>query len=145
MSLSFEIREETDPDVLLPVRWRNLYPGKVLDSEASRETDIAEGTVHFVAIQDDVRIGGCVTLTQEFQHQRHLRMRWLGVDESIRGHGVGGALVQACLAESLRRGHGIWCNARLVAVPLYQRLGFETVGESFDISGIGPHLVMRTP
>ena len=145
MSLSFEIREETVLDVLLPVRWRNLYPGKVLDSEASRETDMAEGTVHFVAIQDNARIGGCVTLPQEFQHQRHLRMGWLGVDEALRGHGIGGALVQACLAESLRHGGGIWCNARLVAVPLYQRLGFETVGEPFDISGIGPHLVMRTP
>ena len=145
MSLSFEIREETVLNVLLPVRWRNLYPGKVLDSEASRETDMAEGTVHFVAIRDDARIGGCVTLTQEFQHQRHLRMRWLGVDKALRGHGIGGALVQECLAESLRRGGGIWCNARLVAVPLYQRLGFETVGEPFDISCIGPHLVKRTP
>ncbi|MGE4549933.1 MAG: GNAT family N-acetyltransferase [Opitutales bacterium] len=145
MSFSFEIREETVLDVLLPVRWRNLYPGKVLDSEASRETDMAEGTVHFVAIQNDARIGGCVTLTKEFQHQRHLRMRWLGVDEALRGHGIGCALAQACLDESLRRGGGIWCNARLGAVPLYQRLGFEAVGVPFDILAIGPHLVMRTP
>ena len=144
MSLSFEIREETDPEVLLPVRWRTLYPGKVLDSEASRETDMAKGTVHFVAIQDDAQICGCVTLTKESQHQRHLRMRWLGVDKALRGHGIGGALVQACLAESLRRSGGIWCNARLVAVPLYQRLGFEAMGLPFEISGIGPHLVMRT-
>ena len=145
MSLSFEICEETVLNVLLPVRWRNLYPGKILDSEASRETDMAERTVHFVAIQDDARIGGCVTLTQEFHHQRHLRMRWLGVDEDLRGHGIGGALVQECLAESLRRGCGIWCNARLVAVPFYQRLGFEAMGLPFEISSIGPHLVMRTP
>ena len=106
---------------------------------------MAKGTVHFVAIQDDARIGGCVTLTKESQYQRHLRMRWLGVDKALRGHGIGGALLQACLAESLRRGGGIWCNARLVAVPLYQRLGFEAVGVPFDILAIGSHLVMRTP
>ena len=145
MSLSFEIHEETDLGALLPVRWRNLYPGKTLDFEASRETDMANGTVHFVAIQDDARIGGCVTLTQESEHQRHLRMRWLGVDKALRGQGIGTALAQACLDEAVRRGGGLWCNARVEALSLYRSLGFEKLGNAFEIPQIGYHVVMRTP
>ena len=143
MSLSFEIREETDLDALLPVRWRNLYPGKPVDPEISRETDLAIGTTHFVAIMDHGVIG-CVTLTEEFDHDRDLRMRWIGVDEGLRGQGIGIDLARACLENAARRDRGIWCNARLPALSLYRRLGFETVGTAFDIPGIGPHLVMRT-
>jgi hypothetical protein len=39
-------------------------------------------------------------------------------------------------------GRYLWCNARLVAVPFYERLGLEAVGPEFDIPGIGPHYVM---
>ena len=143
MSLSFEIREETDLDALLPVRWRNLYPGKPVDPEASRETDLAEGTTHFVATTDH-GIVGCVTLTEEFAHDRDLRMRWIGVDEERRGQGIGAELARACLGEAERSGRGIWCNARLPTLSLYHRLGFEEVGSPFDIPDIGPHFVMRT-
>ena len=144
MSLSFEIREETDLDVLLPVRWRNLYPGKPINPVTSRDTDLSEETIHFVAISNDKMIG-CVTLTEEFAYDRALRMRWIGVDDNFRGQGIGSALCRACLTEANRKGHGIWCNARLPALSLYQRLGFEQTGAAFEIADIGLHLVMRTP
>lgn len=38
--------------------------------------------------------------------------------------------------------HLVWCNARVTAVEFYQKVGFEKVGEEFDIPGIGPHLLM---
>ncbi|MCO4795379.1 MAG: GNAT family N-acetyltransferase [Bacteriovoracaceae bacterium] len=38
--------------------------------------------------------------------------------------------------------HLVWCNARVSAVEFYQKVGFEKVGEEFDIPGIGPHLLM---
>jgi predicted GNAT family N-acyltransferase len=38
--------------------------------------------------------------------------------------------------------HLVWCNARVTAVEFYQKVGFEKVGEQFDIPGIGPHLLM---
>ena len=144
MSLSFEIREETNLDELLPVRWRNLYPDRAMDPEDNRETDLADGTIHFVAASDG-GIVGCVTLTEEFAQDRSLRMRWIGVDEPLRGQGIGAALARACLREAARRELGIWCNARITALALYRRIGFEQVGSPFDIPGIGAHIVMRTP
>ena len=50
MSLRVEIREETNLEVVLPVRWRSLYPGMEFDVEVSRETDLAVGTMHLVAV-----------------------------------------------------------------------------------------------
>ena len=144
MRPSFQVREESDLKVLLPVRWRNLYPDQVMNPEASREDDLAAGTIHFVATRDR-EVVGCETLTEERRHARDLRMRWIGVDKEQRDQGIGAVLVHACLEKGIRSGRGIWCNARLPALSLYRRLGFEEVGAPFDIPDIGSHLVMRTP
>ena len=95
MRLSFETQKETNLKILLPIRWRNLYPDNSVDPQLSRETDIAPGTTHFVAKKND-GVFGCVTLIEEAAHGRQLR------------------------------------------------LGFEYVGDSFDIPSIGPHIAMHT-
>ena len=38
---------------------------------------------------------------------------------------------------------GIWCNARIRAVPMYERRGFVIVSDIFEIEGIGPHHDMQ--
>ena len=143
MQLPFDVYEETDLGILLPIRWRNLYPGVPISPESSRETDVAAGTKHFVAEMKNDAIG-CVTLVREPAHQRNLRMRWLGVDECARGHGIGSALAKACLGEASLQNEGIWCNARLNALSLYRKMGFEELGVPFELPGIGEHLVMRS-
>ncbi|MBG31353.1 MAG: hypothetical protein CMI31_15355 [Opitutae bacterium] len=75
MSFTFEIREESDLNALLVVRWRNLYPDKIIDPSVSKDTDNSDETVHFSAVCNHGRIGGCVTLTQELRYERTRRMR----------------------------------------------------------------------
>jgi predicted GNAT family N-acyltransferase len=36
----------------------------------------------------------------------------------------------------------MWCNARIPAVPFYERLGWKTFGAAFEVAGIGPHVKM---
>lgn len=36
----------------------------------------------------------------------------------------------------------LWCNARKTATGYYQKVGFERVGEEFDIPTVGPHYLM---
>lgn len=36
----------------------------------------------------------------------------------------------------------LWCNARVIAVPFYQKLGLQTFGEKFEIKYVGDHYVM---
>jgi predicted GNAT family N-acyltransferase len=48
-------------------------------------------------------------------------------------------------AEAYAAEHGatrLWCNARTPAVGFYERHGWTTVGEEFDVPPIGPHYRM---
>ena len=57
-----------------------------------------------------------------------------------RGTGLGGRLMAAALAEIGPR--DVVLDAQVRAQGLYQRFGFEPVGEPFDEDGI-PHITMR--
>jgi ribosomal protein S18 acetylase RimI-like enzyme len=62
---------------------------------------------------------------------------------SLRRAGAGRALLEHCFAHIRQhQGRLLWCNARLVALGFYQRLGFLAEGEQFEIDPIGPHYVM---
>jgi GNAT superfamily N-acetyltransferase len=71
------------------------------------------------------------------------RLRGMATSDAARGTGLGRLVLEGCFA-AVRDGSGrfLWCNARLVAVPFYRRLGLAAVGPEFDIPGIGPHYVM---
>ena len=36
----------------------------------------------------------------------------------------------------------LWCNARIIAVDFYKKLGLKTLGEEFELKYIGNHYVM---
>jgi len=36
----------------------------------------------------------------------------------------------------------LWCNARVIAVKFYEKLGLQTFGEKFEIKYVGGHYVM---
>ena len=59
------------------------------------------------------------------------------------GKGHGRDLLEACY-EHIRRHNGnlLWCNARIIALDFYQRMGLQTIGPEFEIEDIGPHYVM---
>jgi GNAT superfamily N-acetyltransferase len=67
----------------------------------------------------------------------------MAVEEGFRGQGLGAALVRWCQQRALRSGDGIWCNARIRAVSMYARCGFEIVSDEFEIEKIGPHYRME--
>lgn len=72
------------------------------------------------------------------------QLRGMSVDENYRGRGIGRAIILACVQAAREENAPVlWCNARVRAVPLYQREEFIGVGEVFEIAGIGPHLRMR--
>ena len=71
------------------------------------------------------------------------RLRGMATSEAARGTGLGRLVLDGCFSV-VRDGGGrfLWCNARLGAVPFYERLGLAAVGPEFDIPEIGPHVVM---
>jgi GNAT superfamily N-acetyltransferase len=71
------------------------------------------------------------------------RLRGMATLPGVRGAGHGRALLDACFEHVRdRAGAYLWCNARLVAVGFYERMGLVPVGDEFEIEGIGPHYVM---
>lgn len=71
------------------------------------------------------------------------RLRGMATSDEARGSGLGRLVLEKCF-DVVRESGGryLWCNARLVAVPFYERLGLTAVGPEFDIPEIGPHYVM---
>jgi GNAT superfamily N-acetyltransferase len=71
------------------------------------------------------------------------RLRGMATLPEVRGAGHGRALLEQCFEHLRNQGaRYLWCNARLMAVPFYQRLRLISVGPEFEIEGIGPHYVM---
>jgi GNAT superfamily N-acetyltransferase len=71
------------------------------------------------------------------------RLRGMATLPERQGGGYGRATLKAACAHVREAGaRYLWCNARVTALGFYERLGFEAVGEEFEIAGIGPHYVM---
>lgn len=71
------------------------------------------------------------------------RLRGMATYEQFRGQGMSSALLRTAFP-MIKNNHvkTIWCNARVSAVGFYQKVGFECMGEEFDIPDIGPHILM---
>lgn len=74
---------------------------------------------------------------------RQFRIRGMATHPDHRSRGAGSLIVQRGMEELRGRNvEIIWCNARIKAVPFYEREGFEPHGEPFELPGIGMHQVM---
>jgi GNAT superfamily N-acetyltransferase len=74
------------------------------------------------------------------------RIRGMATRAHARGRGAGGLLLRMCVAHAAAAsgasGGVLWCNARVGARRFYERAGMAVAGDVFEISGIGPHLLM---
>ncbi|MCA5005277.1 GNAT family N-acetyltransferase [Sphingobacterium bovistauri] len=72
------------------------------------------------------------------------RLRGMATHPDHRRKGYAAELLNAAI-EHLKNQLGIeymWFNARTIAFPFYEALGFEFISDEFDIPGIGPHREM---
>jgi GNAT superfamily N-acetyltransferase len=72
------------------------------------------------------------------------RVRAMATAAEARGSGFGSAVLEALVCHV--REHGgmrVWCNARTPARAFYERAGFHTTSDEFEIPLIGPHFVME--
>lgn len=113
----------------------NVYPG-----------DDANDTYHVGAFLDGILVGIASVFREPspFQVDKDAwRLRGMAVEENTRRMGCGKVLVINCISYVVKKGGDlIWCNARVGSMPFYQALGFQAIGEEFDIAESGPHYVM---
>lgn len=107
--------------------------------------DFDEDTFHLGAFKSDKLIAVSSFMKAnnvQFEGEQY-QLRGMATLEEFQGLGAGKIMMEAAfdLMKSLKV-DCLWCNARLAAVPFYEKLGMKTIGELFDINYVGKHYVM---
>ena len=115
-------------------------------STTSYDRDNEKDTFHLGVVLEN-NIVSCSTFypeqTDKIPSKNAYRLRGMATDSSYLRKGYGDQIMQeAFQILKSKECDLLWCNARLIAVPFYQSVGFQEVGELFDISEIGPHYYM---
>ncbi len=135
-----------DAAAVRPLRSEVLRPG-VPPERLVYEGDDVAGALHLAARDRDGDVQGIASLAPEPAPHRAgvaaWRLRGMATNPSVRGAGLGRRLLRACFAHVRDQGGGLlWCNARVVALGFYEKMGLHCEGEPFELPGIGPHYVM---
>ena len=127
------------------VRHAVLRQGKPLETCAF-DGDNLSSTKHFCCF-DSVAAIGVISVfdnkTSIFPSYKQFQLRGMAVLESHQKQGIGNNLI--LFAEKYiksQNGEIIWFNAREVAVPFYEKMGYQIRGNPFKIQDIGQHFVM---
>lgn len=128
------------------VRQPVLRPGKSVET-CHFDGDDLDTTKHFGYFENK-NLAGIASLFKSssslFDEKIQFQLRGMAVLENYQKKGIGDALVKFAEEDALKRnGEIIWFNAREIAVPFYKKLGYEIIGDAFDIGDIGPHYVMH--
>ena len=130
-----------------PIRSQILRQGRPIE-DCVFEGDEEEQTFHLGAFVD-----GKLVSVASFYFQNHPKLqdpyqyRLRGMATLAEYRSEERRVGQECMSFPIIKQnmcHILWCNARKSALGFYQKVGFEKMGEEFDIPEIGPHyLVFR--
>lgn len=127
------------------VRHPVLRNGKPVESCHFDGDDLAS-TKHFGLFDNGVLAGVISVFEQSFAtfaNEKQFQIRGMAVLENFRKRGFGERLVlEAEQYVRAQNGELIWFNARENAVKFYSNLGYQIIGDTFDIKDIGLHYSM---
>lgn len=130
---------------ILPLRSEVLRGGGPLE-RALLPGDTEGLGVHWGTWLGDLLVA-CVSLYEVASDDgvRSTQLRGMATAPELRSQGLGGALLNVAIRDWEERADAVrplWCNARIRAVPFYERHGFVGEGEPFVFPGVGEHLRM---
>ncbi|MDA0803009.1 MAG: GNAT family N-acetyltransferase [Planctomycetota bacterium] len=135
----------------LDLRHEQLRVGMPRGSERYPGVDDDPSTRFLLAFDATTgKLVGCATMQAAAcphhahdPHAQHtpcrFRIRAMAVAAHHQNRGIGSALVRELQRQATADGSGLWCNARLRAVPMYERCGFRCVTAAYELPNIGPH------
>lgn len=128
------------------VRQPVLREGKPIES-CHFDGDDLETTSHFGLYIDENLIGVVSVfkiINPIFNTTNQFQIRGMAILPQFQKTGFGQKLVIHC-EEFIKNLNGtlIWFNAREKAVPFYEKLGYQKVGNPFSIADIGIHYIMK--
>jgi GNAT superfamily N-acetyltransferase len=127
------------------VRQEVLRKGKPIET-CHFEGDDAVTTTHF-GIELNKKIIGIVSVYQAnsklFFDEHQFQIRGMAVLEAHQKKGYGALLIERAEKYCFEKNASlIWFNAREKAAPFYEKSGYQTIGNSFEIPEVGTHFVM---
>jgi GNAT superfamily N-acetyltransferase len=127
------------------VRQEELRKGKPLET-CHFEGDDEKTTKHF-GIELNEKIIGIVSVyqvnSQLFFNENQFQIRGMAVLEAHQQKGYGALLIERAEKYCFEKNASvIWFNAREKAVPFYEKNGYQTKGNSFEIPEVGTHFIM---
>ena len=131
---------------IIPLRHLVLREGLPITS-ASFDGDDKPDTFHFslVIFTEGSNPLCCVSyMMSELDGKPALQLRGMATDPKFRGKNLGKTLLDFA-ENTIFMETGIklfWCNAREVAIGFYEKQGWATVGDFFDIPTAGRHKKM---
>ena len=132
-------------DDVLAIRNEVLREGRLTLNECRFPNDDAEETFHLGYFDNDQLVCIASFHPQNFKGYSGTayQLRGMATVESHRGKGFGNQLVNFAIVYMRgQKVNYVWCNARKKATPFYKNLGFETISDEFEVTGIGPHYVL---
>ena len=96
------------------------------------EWEFEEESTHFMATVNGTPAGA----SRWRKTEKGYKLERFAVLKEFRGQGVGQELVKAVLADLPADATYVYLHAQIQAMGLYERFGFEKVGEMFEEAGI---------
>ena len=131
---------------IVKLRAEILRPGLPIE-DAIFPGDDEKTTFHFGAFDADQCLCCLTLMLNENDSDPAYQLRGMATAESAQGKGIGKELMMHTYKHLAQNSatQNLWCNARIIAVGFYRKLGWRVVGEEFHIQGVGPHYKMITP
>ncbi len=126
----------------LDLRFRILRKGQTRDSAHYIGIDTDKKTKFLGAFHNENLIG-CATLQIDPRVGCKYRIRGMAVEPDFRNQGIGTKIVKKLQDFAEKEKTGIWCNARIKAITMYERCGFKIISDVFEIEKIGLHYDME--
>jgi predicted GNAT family N-acyltransferase len=133
-------------DIIIDLRHRLLRGG--LPAETARfPGDDEASTWHFGVFYrvPEASLVSCGSfMVNNYKEKPAWQLRGMCTETHLQGKGFGGKLL-ACAEEAITKSSTVrqfWCNARVPAIPFYERHGWKVDSEEFGIPTAGPHRKM---
>jgi predicted GNAT family N-acyltransferase len=140
MPSKVEVNKVSDPANLKKVFAirREVFVGEQ-NCPPELEWEFEDESTHFLATVDDEPAGA----SRWRKTDKGYKLERFAVLQKYRGFGVGQELVRTVLADLPDDADFIYLHAQVQAVTLYERFGFEKVGEEFEEAGIRHYTMIK--
>jgi ribosomal protein S18 acetylase RimI-like enzyme len=128
-----------------PIRQQILWQHKNIEA-CGIGIDEQEGTFHLgVFLNDELVCIGSFFKQKNvlFSEQNQYRLRAMATLAEAQKQGTAKALLDFAFERLQNQNQELlWCDARIIALGFYEKMGFKKLGETYEIPLIGPHYLM---